>query len=138
MKKIYLCGPIQFADDAVSWRKKASYKLKKYFEILDPLRRNFRDNEIYSTNEIVKFDLQDIEDADIVLVNYCKSSIGTSMEVREAYNRGKFIVAFTDLKEKDWSPWMIYHCTRILKDFDKAVAYIKEHWRVEDNENESA
>ena len=51
------------------------------FILLDPMRRNFKDREVDSANEIVEFDLQDVRDADILLVNYSKSSIGTSMEV---------------------------------------------------------
>ena len=55
--------------------------LKDHFILLDPMRRNFKDNELDSANEIVEFDLQDIRDADIVLVNYSKPSVGTAMEV---------------------------------------------------------
>ncbi len=40
------------------------------------MRRNFKDREVDSANEIVEFDLQDVRDADIVLVNYSKNSSG--------------------------------------------------------------
>ena len=48
------------------------------------MRRDFKDREVDSANEIVSFDLQDIADCDIVLVNYCKPSMGTAMEVFHA------------------------------------------------------
>lgn len=129
--KIYLSGPIMFDDDPVSWREQVKDRFRdhKNIELLDPLRRDFRDDEILSTNEIVKFDLQDVEDADIILVNYTKPSVGTSMEVREAYIKGKFIIGFTNLPKEKWSPWMIYHCTRIVEGLDKALNYIEEHWK---------
>ena len=81
--KIYLCGPIMDEHDGVAsaWREIAKKALSKDFTLLDPMRRNFKDREVDSANEIVEFDLQDVRDADIVLVNYSKNSIGTAMEV---------------------------------------------------------
>ena len=82
-KKIYLSGPImdEHADAAKTWRERATAELRDQFVILDPMRRNFKDREVDSANEITEFDLQDVRDADILLVNYSKVSIGTSMEV---------------------------------------------------------
>jgi len=79
MQKIYLCGPImdEFEGEARAWRDEAKVRLAGDFTLLDPMRRNFKDREVDSANEIVEFDLQDIRDADILLVNYCKNSIGT-------------------------------------------------------------
>ena len=49
-------------------------------------------------NEIVEFDLQDIRDADLLLVNYSKASIGTAMEIFYAsHDLGKFVIAFSPL-----------------------------------------
>ncbi|NKB25731.1 MAG: hypothetical protein GKR87_15445 [Kiritimatiellae bacterium] len=83
MRKIYLCGPImdEHEGQARAWREKAKKELVKDFVLLDPMRRNFKDREVDSANEIVEFDLQDIRDADIILVNYRKTSVRTSMEV---------------------------------------------------------
>jgi nucleoside 2-deoxyribosyltransferase len=96
---------------------------------MDPMRRNFKDREVDSANEIVEFDLQDIRDADLVLVNYNKNSIGTSMEVFYAsHNLKKFVVAFSPFSFKDSSPWMVRFCTKILPDLETACVYIKEHF----------
>ena len=115
--------------DAGDWRKRAKKLLGTDFAILDPMRRNFKDNEVDSANEIVEFDLQDVRDADILLVNYSKASIGTAMEVFYAsHELGKFVVAFSPFDFKDCSPWMVRYCTKILPHIDTAAKYIKNHF----------
>lgn len=129
--KIYLCGPImdEYEGHAREWRNKARKLLSRHFVLLDPMRRNFKDREVDSANEIVEFDLQDIRDADIILVNYNKTSIGTSMEVFYAsHDLKKFVVAFSPFTFQDCSPWMVRFSTKILPDLDRACAYIKEHF----------
>ena len=80
-------------------------------------------------NEIVEFDLQDVRDADIILVNYNKPSIGTSMEVfYAAHNLGKFVVAFSPFEYQDCSPWMARFCTKILGSLEEAAGYINTHF----------
>ena len=130
-KKIYLCGPImdEHEGKAREWREQAKKMLGRHFTLLDPMRRNFKDREVDSANEIVEFDLQDIRDADIVLVNYNKNSIGTSMEVFYAsHNMKKFVVGFSPFTFKDCSPWMVRFCTKILPDLESACDYVKEHF----------
>ena len=130
-KKIYLSGPImdEHVDAAKTWREKATLALRDQFIILDPMRRNFKDREVDSANEITEFDLQDVRDADILLVNYSKVSIGTSMEVfYAAHDLGKFIVAFSPYPYKECSPWMVRYCTKILPNIDSAIAYIRDHF----------
>jgi len=108
------------------WREVAKSLLSGEFSLLDPMRRSFGDQEVDSSNEIVEFDLQDIRDADIILVNYSKPSIGTSMEVFYASHvLGKFIVAFSPFLFKDCSPWMVRFCTKILPTLEDACYYIK-------------
>ena len=130
-KKIYLSGPImdEPVDTAKTWRERATAELREHFVILDPMRRNFKDREVDSANEITEFDLQDVRDADILLVNYSKVSIGTSMEVfYAAHDLGKFIVAFSPYPYKECSPWMVRYCTKILPNIDSAIAYIRDHF----------
>jgi nucleoside 2-deoxyribosyltransferase len=130
-KKIYLCGPIM--DDhpaaAKDWRTRAKERLAGRFILLDPLRRNFRDREIDSANEIVEFDLQDVRDANLLLVNYSKPSLGTAMEVFYAsHDLGKFVIGFSPFSYGDCSPWMVRFCTKILPDLTKALDYIEAHF----------
>jgi nucleoside 2-deoxyribosyltransferase len=130
-KRIYLCGPIMDANPtaAKDWRTRAKERLAGRFILLDPMRRNFRDHEIDSANEIVEFDLQDVRDADLLLVNYCKPSIGTAMETFYAsHHLGKFVIAFSPFSFADASPWMVRFCTKILPDLDAALTYIEQHF----------
>lgn len=129
--KIYLCGPIMDCSvkDSTDWRTRAKERLAGKFILLDPMRRSFRDNEIDSANEIVEFDLADVRAADLLLVNYSKASVGTSMEVFYAgHDLGKFVIAFSPLDFKDCSPWMVRFCTKITKDLDSAIGYIERHF----------
>lgn len=133
-RKIYLCGPIMDESEgkAREWRQFASKHLGKHFTILDPMRRNFKDREVDSANEIVEFDLQDVRDADIVLVNYNKASVGTSMEVFFASHvLQKFVIGFSPFSFQDCSPWMVRFCTKILPSLESATAYINEHFVVQ-------
>ena len=131
MRKVYLSGPImdEHEGTAREWRKTASSILEDHFSLLDPMRRNFRDKEVDSANEIVEFDLLDIRNADIILVNYDKPSIGTSMEVFHAcHNLGKFVIAFSPFSFLNCSPWMIKYCTKILPSLEEACLYLKVHF----------
>lgn len=131
MKAIYLSGPIMDECEGIArdWREASKVILASEFILLDPMRRSFRDKEIDSANEIVEFDLQDVRDADIILVNYNKPSIGTSMEVFYAsHNLGKFVVAFSPFSFKDSSPWMVKYCTKIVPSLEEACAYLKTHF----------
>ncbi len=131
MKTIYLSGPImdEHEGEARQWREEAKRILGEKFFLLDPMRRNFKDREVDSANEIVRFDLQDVEDADFILVNYNKASIGTAMEIFHAsHNLGKFIVGFSPFEFKECSPWMIKYCTKILPSLEDAAEYIKTHF----------
>ena len=115
--------------EARQWREEAKRLLGEKFFLLDPMRRNFKDREVDSANEIVRFDLQDVEDADFILVNYNKASIGTSMEIFHAsHNLGKFIVAFSPFEFVECSPWIVKYCTKILPSLEDASEYIKTHF----------
>ena len=119
----------EVSGNARQWRESAKQMIAGRFRLLDPMRRKFVDRQVDSANEIVEFDLQDVRDADIILVNYNKPSIGTSMEVfYAAHDLGKFVVAFSPFEYKDCSPWMARYCTKILPTLEDAVKYIVEHF----------
>lgn len=131
MKTIYLSGPIMdvHEGEAREWRQAARQLLGKQFRILDPMRRNFIDRQVESANEIVEFDLQDVRDADIILVNYSKPSIGTAMEVfYAAHDLGKFVVTFSPFAFKDCSAWIVRFSTKILPSLEEASYYIRTHF----------
>ena len=128
---IYLSGPIMDEHEGAArdWRNAAKNLLGKQFRILDPMRRKFVDRQVDSANEIVEFDLQDVRDADIVLVNYNKPSIGTSMEVfYAAFNQGKFVISFSPFTFENCSPWMVRFSTKILPSLEAACEYIRNNF----------
>jgi nucleoside 2-deoxyribosyltransferase len=123
----------EHAGAAREWRESAKRLLAVHFRLLDPMRRNFKDREVDSANEIVEFDLQDVRDADILLVNYTKASIGTSMEVfYAAHDLGKFVVSFSPHRFEDCSPWMVRFSTKILPNLEEACRYLTTHFAVEE------
>jgi nucleoside 2-deoxyribosyltransferase len=135
LRTIYLSGPImdEHLGTAREWRESGKKLLQDKFRLLDPMRRKFVDRQVDSANEIVEFDLQDVREADILLVNYSKASIGTSMEVfHAAHNLGKFVVAFSAFEFEDCSPWMVRYCTKILHSLEEACEYINVHFAPEE------
>lgn len=127
-KTIYLCGGIKDLSlkEQTEWRDTATKELYPRFKILNPMRRNFRDNEFQSQNEIVSLDKKDVIDSDIILVNGTKPSWGTSMEIMFAHERNKIVVVFTGKKYEYASPWVAYHATKVFEKLDDAIKYIKE------------
>lgn len=128
---VYLSGPIMDGNKEESrlWRMEAKRLLSQHFRILDPMRRNFEDRKVDSSNEIVEFDLQDVREANIILVNYCKPSIGTAMEVfYAAHDLGKFVITFSPFKFEDCSPWMVRFSTKILPTLETACDYLITHF----------
>jgi len=131
LKTVYLSGPIMdvHEGEAREWREVAKRLLGRQFHVLDPMRRKFVDRQVDSANEIVEFDLQDVRDADIILVNYCKPSIGTAMEVfYAAHDAGKFVVSFSPFEFKDCSAWMVRYSTKILPSLETACEYLRVHF----------
>jgi nucleoside 2-deoxyribosyltransferase len=151
MKTIYLCGGIKdlSKSEASEWREYATQELgnkRSFFQVmaqgpavekntynfnfLNPMRRNFRSNEWQSQNEIVTLDKKDILEADILLVNATKPSWGTAMEVMFGFMHNKIIICFTGSdNSKDWNPWLGYHSTKLTKDLNEAIEYIKKNFK---------
>jgi len=130
-KTIYLSGPIMDEHEgaARAWREEAKRLLSSDFRLLDPMRRKFVDRQVDSANEIVEFDLQDVRDADIILVNYNKPSIGTAMEVfYAAHDMGKFVISFSPFTFENCSPWMVRYSTKILPTLEASCEYIRNHF----------
>ena len=123
MKTIYLCGPINGCtnSECLDWRE----LVKTWgFKTLDPMRRDYRDKDEDCVKEIVELDKIDVINSDIILVNYIKPSVGTSMEVLYAFERGKLIIVVSD-KNTVISPWMKYHSQFIVNSFNEAKELIQ-------------
>ena len=124
--RIYLCGPINGCTDeeATGWREKVK---KMYGSAIDPMKRDYRGKEAESYREIVDLDKRDVRQADVILVNYDKPSVGTSMEVYYAWTLGKPIIVWCR-PDAVISPWLRYHSTRIVHSLPDVVKII-ESWR---------
>ena len=119
--KVYLCGPINGRSDGdcKGWREYAKERLP---QTCDPMDRDYRGRELEPgiAREIVENDKNDIRGCDALLVFFDKPSVGTSMEVLYAWERG-VPVHVVDKSGKPLSPWLLYHATKIHPTLDAAV-----------------
>jgi nucleoside 2-deoxyribosyltransferase len=122
--KVYLCGPINGCTDseAKDWRE----SVKTHFpESIDPMVRDYRGVEDAAYREIVDLDKRDVRSCDVVLVNYIKPSVGTSMEVFYAWTTGKPVVVWC-APDASISPWLRYHSTAFVHSLGEAILKLKE------------
>jgi hypothetical protein len=92
---------------------------------IDPMKRDYRGKEAESYREIVDLDKRDVRTSDVILVNYVKPSVGTSMEVFYAWSIGIPIVLWC-APDASISPWLRYHSTAIVHSLDEAVRKIRD------------
>ena len=122
--KIYLCGPINGCtdNDCKNWREAAKAHFGKD-GCIDPMRRDYRGIEDSCYRQIVDLDKRDIRMSDVVLVNYVKPSVGTSMEVFYAWTLGIPVIVVAEERTRI-SPWLRYHSTEIVNSFESAFDWI--------------
>lgn len=122
---IYLCGPINGCTDeeCKSWRSLVTSIWPG--RIIDPMRRDYRGREAESVTDIVELDKIDVCAAEALIVSYDKPSVGTSMEVLYAFERGKLVIVVTS-PGVNISPWLRYHSHRIVYSYLDAVACVSE------------
>jgi hypothetical protein len=80
--------------------------------------------------DMVVNDKADIDACDTLLVNFIKPSVGTSMEVLYAWERGKSIVLVAP-QDAAVSPWLVYHSHYVFHSIDEAVRHINERSALE-------
>ena len=122
--RVYLAGPIFQSEDSecIDWREEAKQLLDGH-ETIDPMDRDYRGVTDKFFKEIVEEDKALIDSCDILLVNYIKPSVGTSMEILYAWERKICAVVVSENSEN--SPWLIYHSHEIFSSLKKAVEYIR-------------
>lgn len=125
--RVYLCGGINGLKDAecINWREFAKNSLA--VQTVDPMRRDYRGIEGANYQTIVHGDLKDILRSGVLLVNACRPSWGTAMEVPLAWLMGKEVVAFVG--PAPISPWLKYFADTIRYAFGDAVHYVNGRFR---------
>lgn len=130
--KIYLAGKMSGLsfDEMNKWRKEATELLRyENVHIENPCYYyNFEMNpEDYTENEVKKFDLWLVKNCDIVLVNLDHpDSIGTAIEVHEAYNNwNKPVIGFGTVQNH---PWIELCITKRCETLEDAVNHIKDFY----------
>ena len=125
--RVYLCGPINGCTDgeAKDWREAAKLALP-HIEWIDPMARDYRGRELEPgvAKLIVENDKTDIDGCDLLLVNYDKPSVGTSMEILYAWDRGK-VSHLVHAPNSRLSPWLLYHCHHFHTSFAEAFDAIR-------------
>lgn len=121
---VYLCGPINGCTDAECMDWRAAVR-ERFSAALDPMRRDYRGREAECYREIVDLDKRDVRECRVVLVNYTKPSVGTSMEIFYAWTLGTPVVIWC-APDTALSPWLRYHATAVVHSLTDAVAKIRE------------
>lgn len=143
MLNVYLCGPINACTDEEcnSWRDLATKLLTpqptepgaKMFEVpnynmVNPMRRDYRGIEGDHTAEIVDLDLVDVRNSHIVIACCPKPSAGTSMEMYEAHRYQGIPVVTVIPEGESVSPWVRRHSTKIVKTVAEACQWIIDNF----------
>lgn len=146
MQNIYTAGAMEAyanADKAEKWRDEVKKIFSKYsdnFKVINPTDYYTYGKNYHKTDsEIFRFDLRKVKNSDIVLVNLndVRKSIGTCIEIYEAYKSDVPVIGFLDeeLPIKTMiemiHPW-IYCCVDRIEigedSMAKACEYIKEYY----------
>lgn len=86
--------------------------------------RDYRGREDGNEDEIVEQDKADIDVCEALLVYYDRPSVGTSMEVLYAWERGKAVFVVNP-QRLALSPWLRYHSHAVTPDLDIACAALR-------------
>ena len=135
-KVVYLSRPMMDCTDeeCKDWREEAKQLLN--CATRDPVAlRDYRGREHEGIAEVVEDDKADIDGCEFVLVNYIKPSVGTSMEILYAWERGKKVVLVAP-RDIVLSPWLMYHSHHIFFELQDAITYINNSGSVAGNRAE--
>ena len=125
-KIVYLSGGMLgcMDEECRDWREYAKRQLR--CATRDPVAvRDYRGREMEGMVDMVESDKADIDECDTLLVNYVKPSVGTSMEVLYAWERGKIVILVAP-QNVVISPWLVYHSHHLFHTVEDAVAHINQ------------
>ena len=133
MLKVYLAGPINGCTDeeCKALRAQARGMIEPAFEVIDPMDFDCRGQESEMAGEIIKHDLERLDEADLVLVNANRPSWGTAMELVYAWQGGKPAIAFAGFSIDRVSPWLRCHTSRMFLTLTEACSEIVSFYGAE-------
>ena len=116
MPRVYLAGP-PYAEE---YRRRATeLATAAGWEVVDPMRRDFRGRTEGHEAEIVEGDLKEIRSCDAVLAAFTAPDEGTAMEAWYAREQGKRVIAYTGGTPAH--PWTVYVADGVSADLEAAV-----------------
>lgn len=130
--RVYLCGPIQHAQDYGKGWRNALKERHPDIEWIDPFDKydstEGSEDEIrreWTDEEIVQQDLELIEASDAVLVHWEEvPACGTPMEIAYAVQVFEVpVVVQTTVEEP--SPWLTAHATAVVPTFAEAIHQLR-------------
>lgn len=127
MSAVYLAGPINGCTDteALDWRENITGRLERLgHTVLSPMARDYRGRENTNVSVIVSGDKSDIDSSEIIIAYCPEPSVGTSMEVLYAWERGRRIIVVLP-PGAPVSPWLEYHAHVVVATVEDATKYIR-------------
>lgn len=140
--KIYCAGKMGSLslEEMSEWRKELKEKLNKAAihsdcraDVVNPVDYyNYYNNKHQSEEEVEAFDLAHVISSDIVVVNLngLATSDGTKIELHDANYHNRIPVIAFGKKElyENLHPWIKRNITRVEKDIDNVVSYIRDFY----------
>ncbi len=131
LRKIYLAGPITGCNDDQKkvWRQRIERSWPDEFEFICPVQR-IEASPAKTPYQIVSLDMEAIRDADAVIANMWKASIGTAIGVAVASFNGKPVIVIDRNLLRNAT--LEYYAYDVVDDEDEAMLRLKEYFRQQD------
>jgi len=139
-RKIYLSGPMTGLplEKQLEWRRNFIYMVGDGAECFNPpahFSDQYIDNDLTdfsgykSDREVMDFDLWNLEESEIVVVNFDDNplSLGTMAEVAIAYAYRIPVFGFCTNPDK-LHPWQRDMCYRMFKSYESCAMYLLDHY----------
>lgn len=137
--KIYLSGGMTGLsyEEYMRWRKEI---INHQIFIMGGLKKepiffnppdyyNFEQEDYVTEKEVMEFDLYNLRNSDIVIVNFnAPDSIGTAMELMLAKEFHIPIIGIDNQDDKEIHPWLVECVSRLCLNLEEAVSYVKEFY----------
>jgi len=132
LRRIYLAGPITGCNEAQkkAWRDRIRRSWSSEFEFYCPVQRLEEVSEKglrITPYQVVNLDMRAIREADAVIANMWKESIGTAIGVALAAFNGKPVIVID--KNMLNSRTLNFYAYAVVRDEDDAIQRLKEYFR---------